>query len=323
MSLLLRNLPTAIVVSTGVLCASAVAPLRAQDAVTNSAVQQSQNFSQSPTGTSRVDANGMALPQGSTPEEENADADIGEQWVMKHNQKPTFFTVFGDISEYYTSNVALTNTPELADSFFVASFGIAYTRPFAGIWTVNAGVSESLFRYATYNEFDFNSLNVGAGVSVLVHPLWDSVWSFQYGFNHLNHEFDSGFLFSGHSFTIAGTKSIQLSTADSVSFGVAGGYNLADPSSLENFDASVFLSYSVALTRQLSLSANYKGTFYAYTEGSRKDFNNAISAVARFNINRWFSISASVSGVFNESNETPFQYKSLNFGGGLSATVHF
>ena len=294
-----------------------------QDAAANAALQQTQNLSQ-PSGTGpRITPDGMVLPSAASPEEAKCDEDLGEQWMLKHNHRPQFFNLFADVSGFYTSNVALAHKPEFADSFIVASVGASYSRPFGGIWAFNVGLSETLFRYDTYGDFNFDSFNVGGGLSLQARQLWDTLFSLQYNYNRLSHGATSGELFSGHNFTLSALKSFQLSTADSLSFGATGSFNVADPSSLMWGGGSLFASYNVALTRQLSVGANYRVTFFDYTDGPRRDVNQALSAGAHFNVNRWLSVNASISGVFNSSNETAFEYRALNFGGGISGSIRF
>ncbi|HEY2124254.1 MAG TPA: hypothetical protein VGG94_02225, partial [Chthoniobacterales bacterium] len=224
-----------------------------QDPAANAALQQSQNLSQ-PSGTGpRITPDGMVLPSSGSSEDSKSDEDLGEQWVLKHNQRPQPFNIFADVSGFYTSNVALTHKPEFSDSFLVASVGASYSRPFGGIWAFNIGISESIFRYDTFTDFDFDSFNVGGGLSLQSHPLWDTLFTFQYNYNSLTHDLTTGQLFSGHSFTLSALKSLQLSTADSVSFGATGSFTLADPSSLMWGGGSLFASYNLNVTRQFSV----------------------------------------------------------------------
>ncbi len=98
---------------------------------------------------------------------------------------------------------------------------------------------------------------------------------------------------------------------------------MAEPSSLQRADASSFVGYDLALSRSLTVFANYRASFFGYPQSGRRDFNQALSAGLRFQLNRWFSLSATVSGVLNESNKTPFDYHAVNLGGGLGGTIRF
>lgn len=295
----------------------------AMDAQANFARQQSQNVSRPGSGVAPVNGDGMALPTGATPEEENADADLGEQWVMKNSEKPKLWSFFADVSGFYTSNVALTRKPEFSDSFLVASVGVNYARPIGKNWNFNAGLSETFFRYNTFTDFDFNSLNVGFGLSTVLQPLWGTVAAFQYNFNWMTHDIGSNELFNGHTFALSANKSFRLTTADSLTFGVGGSYNLADPSSLQRVDTTIFATYSIALTRNLGFSANYRFGYFNYFNTPRYDWSNSLTGSLHYDINHWFSVNFSISGTWNDSNEEEYRYKSMNLGGGLTGTIRF
>lgn len=270
-----------------------------------------------------VTPDGTTLPAASQTGIES-DADLGEQWVMKKNEPPPkAFTVFGDVSVFHTSNVALGHDNEIADWFLVATVGASYSRPFANIWNLNIFVSETLFRYDRFSEFDFENLSGGVGVSIRAHPLWDTTWSLQYSFSVLNGRSSVGQLFNGHSFSLTGNKTVRLSSADSLTFGLGGAFNIADPSSLQRVDLSANVTYSVALTRKLSIGATLHEGFLSYTEGSRHDFVHSLAVSGRYVVNKWFSLSASAAGTYNQSNEPAFEYKVLNLGFGLSGNIQF
>ena len=269
-----------------------------------------------------ITPDGVALP-GTEPEGMQADADLGEQWVMKKNQKTLPFNVFADATVFHTSNVALSHSLELSDWFLVTTVGASYSRPFANIWNLNLFVSDSFFRYNKFSELDFNSLNAGAGISVQVHRLWDTIWSLQYSVNILNGRSSVGQLFNGHSFNLGASKSIRFSSADSLIYGLGGALNIADPSSLNRADLGGFATYTVALTRHLSVGGTIRESMLKYTDGSRRDFSSSLALSGRYIVNKWFSLSATAAGTYNQSNEPVFEYKVFNFGLGLSGNIQF
>lgn len=295
----------------------------AQDAFGSAARQQAQNFSQPATAAPRVNSDGMALPNDATDADKEADADLGEQWVLRRNERILRFNIFADVSAFHTTNVALAHTNAEADSFLVGTIGASYSHPVFGSAVGNVSLGESIFRYNRFAEFDFDSFSATAGVSMPIKRLWDANVSLQYSFNRLTQDPISSELFSGHSIALSATKSIQLSTADSVSFGASAAYNLADPSTLDRADVSVFGGYFISLTRQLSVSLNYRASFFDYPNDGRTDLNQTLAASVRFDVNRWFSLNLSSSGVLNDSSARVFDYKALNLGGGLAGNIRF
>ncbi len=289
----------------------------------NAARQQAQNFAEPAAPAARVTSDGVALPQEATAADLETDADLGEQWVLKNNERPMRFSVFADASLFHTTNIALASGRQFADSFLVATVGANYVRPIGGPWTLNASLSETLFRYERFSEFNFDSFNAGAGLSFQAAKLWNSLFSLQYNFTHLTQEGNLDQLFSGHSLSLTGSRMFQLTTADSFTFGATTAYNLAEPSSLQRSDLAVFATYNLAVTRSLSLSLSYRRSYFYYQNTSRFDANQALAAGLRLNLSRWFSLDMTVSGVANLSNRAAYDYHALNFGGGLSGTFRF
>ncbi len=311
------------VASIGLVFCAHAAPLLGQDAVANAALQQSQRLAQPAIRGGARTSDGLALPTDATDADREADADLGEQWVLKNSGRLRPFSFFTDVSAFHTSNVALAHGREVGDSFLVATVGASYSRPLHGPLTLNLSLAETFFRYNRFSEFDFDSFNAAIGLSLPCHRLWDANLSLQYSFSSLTQDLTFNQIFSGHSLSLAATKVIQLTTADSISFGIAGAFSLAEPSSLQRGDFSTFASYDLALSRSLTVFANYRVSFFGYPQSGRRDFNQALSTGLRFQLNQWFSLSATVSGVLNESNKTPFDYHAVNFGGGLGGTIRF
>jgi hypothetical protein len=295
----------------------------AQDLTANAALQQSQSVAQPANSGPKTTPDGLMLPQDNASSEDKAsDEDLGEQWVMKHNERLTPLSFFADVSLFHTTNVALVHAGAVGDSFFVADVGVNYSRPIKGNWAFNIGLSESFFRYDKYSEFDFDSFSAGAGLNLQVPKFWNTTFGLQYGYSHLSHEITTGELFSGHSVSLAGTKAVKFSSADFLSFGIAGGFTFAQPSSLKHGDVALFATYSLSLARWCAVSATARETFYGYTNG-RDDFAHSLALNVHWLLNRWFSVNASGSATWNQSTEPAFDYKVLNLGMTLSGNIHF
>ena len=242
---------------------------------------------------------------------------------MRRNERVLRCNIFADVSAFETTNVALAHADEHADTFLVASLSANYVRPIFGSAVLNLAIAESSFRYDRYTAFDFDSFSAAVGLSVPVKQLWNAQLAIQSSFTRLTRDFVSSQLFSGETFAVSLSKSIQLTTADSVAFGIAGAFNLAEPSSLERGDLSLFGGYNLALTRRLSTSINYRASLFAYPNTSRIDVNQTLAASLRFEINRWFSIGLSTSAVLNNSSVAVFDYSAVTFGGGLTGNIQF
>jgi len=71
------------------------------------------------------------------------------------------------------------------------------------------------------------------------------------------------------------------------------------------------------------LQANlfYQIAYLPFVDTDRQDWNQILSAGLAYNFTPWFSVNASVSASFNDSNEDFFSYSVLNTGAGVSAEL--
>ena len=99
---------------------STVAVTRGQQAV--SSITQSRLFTTpAAPGTISYDANGNPLPDNAATS--SGDESFGTQIILKSQERPKNFSVFGDVSSFYTTNVDLTPNNTRSDFFLAASAG--------------------------------------------------------------------------------------------------------------------------------------------------------------------------------------------------------
>ena len=101
---------------------AAVIEGRGQQAV--SSITQSRLFT-NPTvpGTTAYDENGNQLPDAA--ETTTGDDSFGTQIILKNQERPKSFSVFGDASVFYTNNVDLTPDHTRSDAFVASNAGAA------------------------------------------------------------------------------------------------------------------------------------------------------------------------------------------------------
>jgi hypothetical protein len=124
------------------------------------------------------------IPAGIAPSSPG-DADLGEQVLLKRQDKATPFSAFANLSGFYTNNAALTNAARVDDFFFVGEVGVSYQPRFTAELLGEITVREADFRYARYDALDFESLNAGAGLTYTPHYLGGIALSARYNYNRL------------------------------------------------------------------------------------------------------------------------------------------
>jgi hypothetical protein len=266
----------------------------------------------------------LAGPSTGTIPRSPADADLGEQSVLLPDDSYEAFTLFSNVTEFYTTNAGLTNGSEQADWFTGLQFGGAWVPRITGNLFAEATALQQLFRYANLSGLSFNSLDLGAGL-IYVAPELDNLSLFaRYNYNFLSNSSSDSSLFYQQTVRLGLNKPFVFSRAHSAMVGLVADLNLDGwPGYALRNRFALLTSYRVDLTRLLQANLFYQIGYFPFAQTARRDWNQLVSLGFTVNINPRFSINTSVSGGFNSSNDALYTYSVLNTGVGVSANYKF
>lgn len=266
----------------------------------------------------------LAGPATGTIPASPADADLGDQRILVPDDRYKAFTLFSNVSEFYTTNAALTNGGEQADWFTAMQFGAAWVPRISGNLFGEATALQQLFRYANLSGLSFNSLDLGAGLIYVVRELDDLSVFARYNYNFLSNSSSDGSLFYQQTIRLGLNKPFVFSRAHSATVGLVADLNLDGwPGYALRNRFALLTGYQVNLTRLLQANLFYQIGYFPFAQTARRDWNQLVSLGFTLNINPRFSINTSVSGGFNSSNDALYTYSVLNTGVGVSANYKF
>jgi hypothetical protein len=298
---------------------SAVAVTCGQQAV--SSITQSRLFTNPVApGTTSYDANGNALADNAAPDSD--DESFGTQIILKNQERPKSFSVFGNVSGSYTTNVDLTPNNTRSDFFLASNAGAAWQPIVARGLVGEISAASSIFRYDRASELDFERISMGGGLTWLV-PHTPGILAFgRYDFTEL---LDSGSneLLQDHELTIGGQKTFVFGRSHSLTTGLTGVLGISTPQSQERDQAGIHAAYHLQITRSLDANLLYRYAAQFYAEGGRIDHNQTLSLAVGLSAARWLRVDASISGARNDSNRSAFEYDVLNLGGAVWFSVRF
>lgn len=252
------------------------------------------------------------------------DSDLGEQLLLTPQQRYQSFYFYGGATQFFTSDATLVDDNFGADWFTMLQAGINWTPHLGGNLYGEAFVRQDLFRYARYPELNFNSTNLGAGLIYVVRPLGDLSVYGRYGYTFLTNAAASNQIFDEQFLKFGLQKPFQFSRAHTLWLGTNATISLAGSPSFSLRDQFAgYASYQVSLSRRLSFNAFYQLAYYPFREGGRADWNQILSGSLSYQVWEWFTLSTLVSGAFNTSNESFYDYSVLNLGFGLNAAIQF
>lgn len=293
-------------------------------------IDQEQNLRKPPPQQQPDDARSLGeLSTGVAPSSPG-DADLGEQVILKRQQRATPWTFTLETSVNATSNIALSDNNPKSDAFFLGQMALSYQRKLRENVLLEATVSQGVFRYDRFKAFDFDSLNAGLGGTWYVKGL---ALSARYNYNRLTDGSRRREFFRQHSVTFGVQKTISLNSAVFTYFGGTARINWNEPLNTQRDEYALYVGGRAAITRSFTLDAFYRAALFAYNfpfatgalgSGQRKDrrdLNQTLSLAIRYQPKPWVSASVSTSFGLNHSNTSPFDYEVVN--GGLTLGLLF
>lgn len=250
------------------------------------------------------------------------DPDLGEQVILKKREKITPFNVFANVSGFYTSNAALTNEFKVSDYFLVAEVGASYQKQIVRDLFGEVTIRQAVFRYSEFNELDFDSLNVGAGLTYVLRPIWGVAASARYNYNRLTDGAEHDEFFTNQTLTLSLMKTFDLSSAHYFYAGCSSVFGWSDPVAAQRDEYGIFFGYRVNFTRSISAEFYYRGAYFDYVN-NRGDWNQTVALSVKWEPAQWVSFSAYASLGFDDSNYDVFDYSVFNGGLGLAGSLTF
>lgn len=250
-------------------------------------------------------------------------SDVGGQWILKERPERNLFGLSAGAAGYYTNNVALTRRGELPEYFMIADAGGSARVPIAPWIQGEFDVRFSIFRYQEYPQLDFNSIDVGTGLTAQLASLWNISPFLRYNFTALFSDETGDTFFKNHLVTVGAQKVFPLAPAHYLYAGGAAAFGFSDPADARRNEYSLFAGYHLEVTRALGLDLNYRLAWLQYVENDRADLNQSVSLGLRYRVADWLSTSASVAYTRSVSDDSAFDYQAINTGAGLSLSIQF
>lgn len=251
------------------------------------------------------------------------DDDLGLQQILSRRERYRAFTLFGDVSSFYTSNAFLTKRNTRSDAYVVGQVGAIWQPQIIGNLFGEITLRQQFFRYDEFDVLDFNALNTGTGLSYLLSDFGDILVSLRYNYQRLSPRDSFAAFYENHSITPGAQKVFPFSRAHYAYLGWNSQISFTDPNAPQRDEHALFIGYNANLTRSLVAQAYYRLAYFDYANNNRDDLNHTISAGLSYNFTPWLSLNGSVAGNFNQSNQSQFDYETATVGGGLSMRYRF
>jgi hypothetical protein len=184
-------------------------------------------------------------------------------------------------------------------------------------------VMEQWYRYKTYTDLNFESMNLGGGLTYMIPAIPRLAVYGRYGYNRLTGGDVNTELFQNHTFTFGLFRSFPLSRAHYLYGGVSAQWGLSNYKDFERDIYAASLGYHLDVTEILSFDISSRFSFVPYSRNDRRDTNETFYAsITMKPINYLYLQFFSWAGT-NQSNQASFYYDVLNFGGSAGLQFRF
>ena len=253
-----------------------------------------------------------------------SDPDLGEQVLLQPAQQYQPFSIYTNWSGFWTSNPDLLDSSGGSDTFLVGTVGVNYLPYFGRNLFGEFTVQQSIYRYATNSDLDFNALTATAGLIYVIRE-WDDLTLFaRYEYDLLTPSGYNEDLFNDQSINFGLRKSWILNRAILAYGSLSADFSLGgQPDDALRNDFSALLGWQFGLTRVVKADIYYRASAQAYHADGRADFNQLIGGGLTFDVTRWLSVQTLSSIAINSSNDETYSYFAANLGGGISLMVTF
>lgn len=253
------------------------------------------------------------------------DEDIGQQLILKRNEKYEAFSVMLDSGYFFTDNVAQTRRGAEEDSFFVGGGTFSWQPRFSNRIYGNVTVAQHWYFYDKFDVLDYESGEATAGVIVLMPEIWNTLWYANYFYQRITQGIDSTPIYETHNINLGVQKTVLIDRKNSLNLGLLASLVMdSSPSELERNEYTASVGWNYKLKHNMFFSLSYRLLCYDYKDfDGRVDWNNNFGATFVYRPREWMDLAASWNYTLNESNKEAFSYNAQLTGPSLSVRMKF
>jgi len=262
-------------------------------------------------------------PEDITAPSSPGDDALGQQYLLKRKSEYEPFSFFGNIAGNWTSNVALTKNNPQSDNYIVTTAGVSYQPIIRPNLLGEITAMQQWFRYDRFPDMNFNSLNLGAGLSYAIPELSNLAVFGRYNYNRLTDTDGASEYLRNHSVTLGFFKTFPLSRAHYLYGGYSSQFGFSDPKIYQRDYHSVIGGYNLDITSKLSFDVSIRVSYIPYQEDGREDYNECFSLGMTYKPKPWLILTFSSFAAFNQSKNSVFEYNAVNLSPNIGIRIKF
>jgi len=252
------------------------------------------------------------------------DQDIGQQLILKRNDRAEPWKVTIDNNVFWTDNGANVHAGKIEDWFWVGGLNIGYQPQVSQRVYLDFNVGEHWFQYNRLTDLDFQSGEASAGVIVVVPELWSTIWYANYYYQRITQGLSYAPIYDTNDLRVGVQKTIFIDRLNSVNLGLQTAFAVAaDPQALRRNEYTFTAGYNLKIMRELTLGVGYHLSYYDYFVVDRHDWFNNFSVQWVYQPYSWLEMALGYTFTVNRSNVDSFSYDTQLTGPSVSLKAKF
>jgi hypothetical protein len=253
------------------------------------------------------------------------DTDIGQQLILKRQEKLTPFFVALDSAEYFTDNAANVNTGRKQDWFYVGGITAGWQPRITNRLYFDTYLAQHWFRYDRLSSLSYEEGEAAVGAILVMPELWNTIWHLHYYYERITQGLDHTPTYQTHTIRAGVQKTILINRLNSINLSALAAISVeASPKDLQRQEYSFYAAHNFRLLRSLFLTTSYHlGYFdYSHLEG-REDWYHNFGVALSWRPKDWLELAVSWNYTLNRSNIDVFSYDAQIAGPSISLKAKF
>jgi len=265
-----------------------------------------------------ADENNFAI---STP----GDTDIGQQLILKRQEKLTPFFAALDSAEYFTDNAANVNTGRKSDWFYVGGVTVGWQPRITNRLYFDAYLAQHFFEYASQSDLSYQEGEASVGAILVMPELWNTLWHVHYYYERITQGLDNTPIYQTHTLRAGVQKTILIDRLNSINLSALAALSMeASPRELQRHEYSLYAAYNLRIFRELFFTASYHLGYFDYFHlENREDWYHNFGVALSWRPKEWLEVAASWNYTLNRSNIDVFSYDAQLAGPSISVKAKF
>lgn len=253
------------------------------------------------------------------------DSDIGQQLILKRQERRQPFFIALDSAEYFTDNAADVRAGAQRDWFYVAGVTAGWQPRLTNRLYFDVYAAQHWFRYDKIQELDYEEGEAAAGLILVMPELWNTLWHVHYYYERITQGLDNTPIYQTHTIRFGGQKTILIDRLNSINLSVLAAWSVeATPQELRRHEYSFYGAWNFKLLRDLFFTTSYRLGYYDYFNlQGREDWYHNFGVALTYRPKEWLEVALSWNYTLNRSNYDVFSYDAQLAGPSISVKAKF